>query len=50
MLCVFWTKLKQSTFFVDYQNGPEMYKWYQVLVQDFDENMDKKCWTANSKD
>ena len=32
--------IKQSTFSVDYQNGSEMYKWYQVLVQDLDENMD----------
>ena len=32
---------KQSTFFVDYQNGSEMYKWYQVLVQDLDENVDE---------
>ena len=28
-------------FFVDYQNGSEMYKWYQVLVQDLDENVDE---------
>ena len=33
--------MKQSTFFVDYQNGSEMYKWYQVLVQDLDENVDE---------
>ena len=26
-------QIRQSTFFVDYQNGSEMYKWYQVLVQ-----------------
>ena len=32
---------KQSTFFVDYQNRSEMYKWYQVLVQDLDENVDE---------
>ena len=32
---------KQSKFFVDYQNGSEMYKWYQVLVQDLDENVDE---------
>ena len=32
---------KQSTFFVDYQNGSEMYKWYQVLGQDLDENVGK---------
>ena len=31
----------QSVFFVDKQNGSEMYKWYQVLVQDLDENMDE---------
>ena len=32
---------KQSTFFVNYQNGSEMYKWYQVLVQDLDYSMDE---------
>ena len=32
---------KQSTFFVDYQNRSEIYKWYQVLVQDLDENVDE---------
>ena len=32
---------KQSAFFVDHQNGSEMYKWYQVLVQDLDENVDE---------
>ena len=32
---------KQSTYFVYYQNGSEMYKWYQVLVQHLDENVDE---------
>ena len=32
---------KQSTFFVDYQNRSEMYKLYQVLLQDLDENVDE---------
>ena len=31
----------QSTFFADYKNGSEMYKWYQVLVHDLDENVDE---------
>ena len=31
------TLKKQSTFCVDYQNGSEMYKSHQVLVQDLDE-------------
>ena len=26
-------EIRQSTFFVDYQNGSETYKQYQVLVQ-----------------
>ena len=26
-------QIRQSTFFVDYQNGSETYKRYQVLVQ-----------------
>ena len=33
--------MKQSIFFVDYQNGSEMHKWYQVLVQDLDVNVDE---------
>ena len=32
--------MKQSTFFVGYQNGSEIYKWYQVLLQNLDENVD----------
>ena len=32
---------KQSTVFVDYQNGSEIYKWYQVLVQDLDKTVDE---------
>ena len=33
--------IKHSTFFVDYHNGSEMYKWYQVLVHDLDLNVDE---------
>ena len=33
--------IKQATIFVDYQNGSEIYKWYQVLLQDLDENVDR---------
>ena len=41
LFCVFQTKLNKAVnIFVDYQNGSEMYKWYQVLVQDLDENVD----------
>ena len=41
---------KQSTFFVDYENGSEMYKWYQVLAQGLmKENGWKSCMT-NWKD
>ena len=41
--------MKQSTFFVDYQNGSEMYKWYQVLVQDLDENVDENLALLTQK-
>ena len=32
--------MKQATFFVDDQNVSEIYKLYQVLLQDLDENVD----------
>ena len=42
IFCVFQTKLNKAVnIFVDYQNGSEVYKWYLVLVQDLDENMDE---------
>ena len=40
LFCIFQTKLNKAVnIFLNYQNGSEMYKWCQVLVQDLDENM-----------
>ena len=43
---------KAVNIFLDYQNGSEMYKWYQVLVQHLDKNVDENlAWlTQKTKD
>ena len=41
--------MKQSTFFVHYQNGSEMYNLHQVLVQDLDENVDENLARLTQK-
>ena len=42
LFCAFQTKLNKAVnIFVDYQNGSEMYNWYQVSVEDLDENVDE---------